>query len=353
MTALKSSHHITSPINVPEVNHDLDEIHVTLGVYDPTGKYSQHAGVVMTSIFENTHNPVTVHILHDETLTEDNKNKFIRTAEKYNQKIDLIDVRERVKKLPKHVINFFREQYSSLGTFYRFFIFDLLKFDKIIYLDCDIVVNLDIKELWQIDIKNYCLAAILDKPLQSTPKFSQYAIGFKMYNMDIASYFNAGVIVFNLSEIRKLNLNIIEEATKYFKRYSHILSFSDQDFLNAFFHDSVKLIDEKFNKFNRFLPVTDEEAQNIIMHTTPYEFRGWAMHGKIYQKYYWLNYLKSAWGENKSPAEMVEILTEAANIPQKIQYSKFMSIYTRSIKHIKGIFKLLTAELKYRITHKN
>ena len=69
-------------------NEAKTPIHVALAVYDPKGTYSQHAGVVMTSIFENTQSPVVVHILHDETLTEDNRKKFIRTAEKYGQTVD-------------------------------------------------------------------------------------------------------------------------------------------------------------------------------------------------------------------------------------------------------------------------
>ena len=43
---------------------NYEPVHVALAVYDPTGTYSQHAGVVMTSIFENTKSPVVVHVLH-------------------------------------------------------------------------------------------------------------------------------------------------------------------------------------------------------------------------------------------------------------------------------------------------
>ena len=76
--------HRTSSNHVP--NQD-DSIHVVLAVYDPSGTYSQHAGVVITSIFENTHSKVIVHILHDDTLTQDNRQKLIRTAEKYSQSV--------------------------------------------------------------------------------------------------------------------------------------------------------------------------------------------------------------------------------------------------------------------------
>ena len=50
----------------------------------------------MTSIFENTKSKVIIHLLHDDTLTEDNRKKFIRTAEKYSQGLDLINVNKQL-----------------------------------------------------------------------------------------------------------------------------------------------------------------------------------------------------------------------------------------------------------------
>lgn len=48
-------------------------IHVAYG----TGNlYAKFAGTSMLSIFENTTSDVTVHILHDNTLTNDNRDKF-------------------------------------------------------------------------------------------------------------------------------------------------------------------------------------------------------------------------------------------------------------------------------------
>ena len=37
-------------------------VHVVLGVYDPSGTYSRHAGVVMASIFEKTRRLSLIHI---------------------------------------------------------------------------------------------------------------------------------------------------------------------------------------------------------------------------------------------------------------------------------------------------
>ena len=114
----------------------------------------------MVSIFENTSHPVTVHIFHDDTLTDDNRQKFLRTAEKYSQQVNLIDVSFYRDKIKKSIGAFFK---FPIGMLYRAFIPDVLNnLEKVIYLDCDIVVNMDIYELWKIDLQNNSLAGVID-----------------------------------------------------------------------------------------------------------------------------------------------------------------------------------------------
>ena len=47
-------------------------IHVCLCFHDKTGRYAKFVGTTIFSLFENTESEVTVHILHDNTLTADN-----------------------------------------------------------------------------------------------------------------------------------------------------------------------------------------------------------------------------------------------------------------------------------------
>ena len=73
-----------------------DVVHVVLGVYDPSGTYSRHAGVVMASIFEKTRSSVCVHILHDRTLTDENRDKLQRVADAYAQEVRFEDVSQAI-----------------------------------------------------------------------------------------------------------------------------------------------------------------------------------------------------------------------------------------------------------------
>ena len=60
-------------------------IHVSYGLYDKTGRYSKFTATSMVSMFENTKEKVTVHILHDNTLSQENQNKLSQIAERYGQ----------------------------------------------------------------------------------------------------------------------------------------------------------------------------------------------------------------------------------------------------------------------------
>ena len=100
-------------------------IHICFGLHDADGKYSKFVGTALASVFENTKSEVTAHILHDNTLTEDNRKKISELAEKYKQSAQFHNVTElcpdeinfMVEKLPEKIKARF-----SIGSFYRLLI---------------------------------------------------------------------------------------------------------------------------------------------------------------------------------------------------------------------------------------
>ena len=69
-------------------------IHVCFCFCDKTGRYAKFAGTSMLSLFENTRSKVTVHILHDNTLTDENRDKFYYIVGKYNQLVEFYNLDE-------------------------------------------------------------------------------------------------------------------------------------------------------------------------------------------------------------------------------------------------------------------
>ena len=222
-------------------------IRVCFGLHDGNGKYSKFVGTTMASIFENTSSRVTVHILHDDTLTDGNRDKFSWLAGRYNQRVEF----HNVEKICPDEIKFLHEKLAdkinsrfSAGAFYRLLIKKIFGTGKFIYLDADIVVNLDIAELWRVDLQNFPIAAVpeidatLDKMVEK--KFLLNVGAVKAEN-----YFCSGVMIFNLDMLTE----------KFFAAGVQFLADNpacesvDQDILNAFFAENYLRLSAKFNSF--------------------------------------------------------------------------------------------------------
>ena len=262
-------------------------IQVCFGLHDANGRYSKFTGTTLTSIFENTSAKVAAHILHDDTLTDDNREKFFKLAERYNQHLEL----HNVEKFCPAEIKFLREELADklksrfgIGTFYRLLIKKF--FDgRLIYLDSDIIVNLDIAELWQQDLRDYPLAAVPE--LQATSNHmrkDKFLLNAGIVRAE--NYFNAGVILFDLD---KFNEQFFNDGLQFLIDNPQCKSL-DQDILNAFFSANYLKLAQKFNAF-----VDTEElpaAQKI------YHYAGHLMGFEMTEslKRLWMeNFLKSGW----------------------------------------------------------
>jgi lipopolysaccharide biosynthesis glycosyltransferase len=120
-----------------------------------------------------------------------------------------------------------------LSTYYRLLISDLLppKLSKVLYLDCDLVVEGSLAELWRTDVSRHPLAAVQDMivPYVSSPwglpDFRE--LGF----VESTKYFNAGVLLVNLERWRADHVG--EAAIRYAEDNYQRLRFWDQEALNA------------------------------------------------------------------------------------------------------------------------
>ena len=252
-------------------------IHVCFGIHDKTGHYSKFAGTSMLSIFENTTSKVTVHILHDNTLTQENRDKFSYLAGKYNQLVNFYNVEkicaekinEMIKLLPS-----IETSRVSIGAFYRFLIPQILSNDiyKCIYLDSDMIVNLNIAELWAFEPdENYPLAAVPEN-IASSVHFKnscpeRYLITESLVKME--DYFNSALIMMNLDYLRKVEKYIMD-GIKW--RGEHLqCSCFDQDIWNYLFAKNYLKLPGKFDQFAGDERTTE---RNLSLRKVIYHFSG-------------------------------------------------------------------------------
>ena len=178
-------------------------IHVCFALYDPCGTYSKYLGAAVCSLFVNVGDaPVTVHILHDDTLSDVNRKRFEHLAQKYRKNIvfHYIDTSEfqSVDHMVKNI---------TIGTLFRLKIPQVMPetIDRVIYLDCDLIVHLNIAELWNMDIDGYYIAACIDSYIDSNERLLSNKWMKKIKATEGSHYFNAGVMILNLKRIRSLN----------------------------------------------------------------------------------------------------------------------------------------------------
>ena len=240
------------------------EIHIAFGLHDKYGTYSVWVGTTMLSIIENTTAPICFHIVHDETLSTENKEKLMQLAEAREKKVVFYQVKERLNAIsPERVAKY------TIGTMFRLLIPELVpELKRIIYLDADLLVNRDIKELWDMDIEEYYLAAVLDMGLGGGTLPYPVRTG----EVEKERYFNAGVLYMNLECLRKMG-NMCDLALDYFEK-TPSATLLDQDFLNTFYNKKTLLLDSTWNFFTRFVQRTGEELlEQKIYHFAREKFR--------------------------------------------------------------------------------
>lgn len=215
-------------------------IHIGFGLYDKNGNYSVWVGTVMQSIVEHTDAKMHFHILHDTTLTEDNRNKLNKVARDSGNNISfhLFDSEKfaDVEELMGHF---------TIGTMFRTMLPEILPdLSRIIYLDADLFVNRDIEELWNTDISNYCLAAVRDS---GTILGNAHPYPVSKNQVLREEYFNAGVIYFNLDNIRKSG-NMHKLVIDYLKKNPGVYC-PDQDALNVIYRGKCLYLENSWNSF--------------------------------------------------------------------------------------------------------
>ncbi len=139
------------------------------------------------------------------------------------------------------------QSHINLMTYSRLLLPQLLPptVKQALYLDCDILVEGDIAELWIGYESKKALGAVRDRieKVSSKGGLSNYQ------DLNITAetpYFNAGVLMFNVEKWRSESIS--QRVFEYLRKYSHLLQFNDQEALNAVLHDDWSEMPSKWNQ---------------------------------------------------------------------------------------------------------
>ncbi|GLC87808.1 glycosyltransferase [Lysinibacillus piscis] len=133
--------------------------------------------------------------------------------------------------------NFFVNAHISYETYFRIMIAEIIKEDKVLYLDSDLIVRKSLSALYDKNIESYAVAAIYDYKAQNRKQ--------ELDMPEFADYFNAGVLLMNLKYWREYDLT--DRLVGYIQSKGSKLIYWDQDALNALLYDKVLIIEDTWN----------------------------------------------------------------------------------------------------------
>ncbi len=212
--------------------------------------YCTHLGVCLTSIMENNKkNEISFHLLNNN-ISKGNIEKINQIDEKYKNlhvhyydfnkyftENDYVDIFDENLKGKNSFFNLL-----GISTFARLFLADILPetIDKILYLDCDMIVLNDLSELYNTNIKDYYCAGCIESNI---PKYVYYG------KHSDTPFINAGTLLINLKKWRQENFR--QQCIDLIKEYPDKNFLHDQNIINIVARDKIKFVSSKFNANTR------------------------------------------------------------------------------------------------------
>ena len=242
-------------------------------------EYIPFLSVTLQSIVEHSTEEYyyVIKILYTN-ISEENKEK-INKYTKENINIEFVDLNYYIEKIKGKL---YTRDYFSMTTYFRLFISNLYpQYNKAIYLDSDIVLLADVAELYNEDIGDNLVGAVPDDIIQQNKVFQEYVekvVGVASYK----TYFNAGMLIMNLDQLRK---NKFQEKFLYLLENVKYTVVQDQDYLNRICKGRVKLLDMTWNVMPNATKDINEEDIKLIHYN--YQYKPWHYDNIPYGNYFW------------------------------------------------------------------
>ena len=286
--------------------------------------YAPFCGIMLTSVFENNRDrDVTAYILMDKPLQERQQKRFKQLSDQYGAGIEFVMVdKSFFEKFPlkgdaKNI------KHWSIVTYYRLYAEELLPkdVDKVLYLDCDIIVNRPIGELFDMDWDGYAVGAVSDM----CTEWQEY---YDRLEYDRSKgYFNAGVLFMNLDYWRKHEIG--RKCVDYLaSNYDRIFN-NDQDVLNVITRDCKRELPVSYNyqmqlRMPYFFKTFSEEMKKNVVETRSPHIIHYAAELKPWMTKYYFYPFNAEWHKFKKLSPWKDIKDQ---LPKDRSFIGFVKRY--------------------------
>jgi len=221
---------------------DMSKLVKEIPIFTATDdNYIPFLAVTLQSMLDNASKEYKYSIkVLNSGISEENIAK-IKKFNRDNFDVEFVDVRKSLEELGLRLHTCI---YYTQTTYYRLFIPSMYpQYDKVLYLDCDIVVRSDVSKLYNINIGNKLVGATTDEFVMNYPRIQPYMVKCLGLNK-VSDYFNAGILIMNLKEMREQNFE--DTFIDLLSKYKFVVQ--DQDYLNVICKDKVHYISGMWDK---------------------------------------------------------------------------------------------------------
>lgn len=206
-------------------------------LYASNDGYAGLLGVSLYSLLENNQavEEINIYIL-DNGISKKNTEKLLNMIERFGRVGTLIDISDLESRFGFEI----HSSGYNITTFARLFIDDLLpkEIEKVLYLDSDIIVRDSIESLWNTDISECQMAAVVEVYM---PQDKKSIIGLEKEE----PYYNAGVLLINRKRFAEDDLK--SQFLSYYKEMGGELLYNDQDIINHCCKGKIKAVSPTYN----------------------------------------------------------------------------------------------------------
>ena len=217
------------------------EVAITMACSD---SYKNIMGVLLQSIITNADAQENYDIVILEYgISKSDQSRISRFYQRENISVRFYSVREQIEGKDLYV-----HGYLSVMTYARLLIPQIFEnFERVVYLDCDMVCNSDIAQLFHADMQDKPLGAVADTVLNMEAWHNPNSEETKQYLKETVGittegrYFNGGVILFDIDRLREDGEKLLACARERQWRWA------DQDVLNHIYKERVFYFDLQWN----------------------------------------------------------------------------------------------------------
>lgn len=247
-----------------------NKINVCLACDD---NYAKYAGVVIASVLYNaaSNDELFFYIL-DGGISDTNKSKILKLKDNKNCEINFVKINEAdfedYKSIKTH-------DYITVAAYYRLKLPSLLSnIHRVIYFDCDVVVNSSLKDLFFTNMDNYAIAGVRDINKRMLKKHPNYV--------------NSGMLVMDIDNMK--NQKLEQKFLNWTRENAQSIYMGDQQIINEVLDGEIKIVPDEWNVqssnfTNRSSYTSKPKVIHFVARKKPWHWASFSYHRPLYFKY--------------------------------------------------------------------